>query len=291
VIKVGLLLLAALAPDAGIAPDVGIPAWIPQLRPIDKLEGSYPLHQWGDGYVYQDSKFEARVAPDGTVSFKDKHGTVSLVTPWSWMSKLRGKPEPPLPERTAQDPAAGRRAPWLPPPEQTQNPKRSMPQEEVCPPSSSCYSQSTYSAIQVVGSFDLTDEIMRALGQDPYALDKARFLSATFEFRINLAIEARKLAMKKALDHLPGYLDELWADDRYSPRERRRILYELWYETDHTPDGGRAAKLMDAFIKRRLPCGAANGYTSGELEAFGRSHPERPFTPAEGCPSSPAEHR
>jgi len=79
-------------------------------------------------------------------------------------------------------------------------------------------------AIEVSGGFDLTDEIMRGLGKDPYALDKARFLSATFEFRMKLAIAQRKLQMRKALDELPQVLDDLWADGRYSARERRRIL-------------------------------------------------------------------
>jgi hypothetical protein len=45
----------------------------PQLRTDQILEGSYGLRKWGEGYVYQDKNFEVRVAPDITVSFKDKH--------------------------------------------------------------------------------------------------------------------------------------------------------------------------------------------------------------------------
>jgi hypothetical protein len=125
----------------------------------------------------------------------------------------------------------------------------------------------------VSGSFDLIDEIMRMLGQDPYSLEKARFLSATLEFRIKLAIEARKADMKNALDHLPSRLDELWGDGRYTARERRRILYEIWYEVDRTPDGERAARIIDDFIHRRLPCGSPDTYTAAELEAFSRLTP------------------
>jgi hypothetical protein len=48
----------------------------------------------------------------------------------------------------------------------------------------------------------------------------------------------------------------LWGDRRYTVRERRRILYEIWYEMDRTPDSERAAKIIDEFIRRCLPCGS-----------------------------------
>lgn len=286
----GLLLLLAAAPDAGPGRDAGIPAWAPQVRPVDRLEGSYGLRRWGNGYLYEDEKFEARVAPDGTVGFKDKRVGVSAFTPFSWIGKSRAQQlqQQHLPERSTRDPVEYRRTPWIAPPGPSENP-RAMPQGERCPPGSSCYALPAPTAVQVRGNFDLTDELMRALGKDPNALDKARFLSATFEFRIKLAIEERKRLMRKALDDLPRHLDDFWADTRYSPRERRRILFELWYETDRTPDGDRAAKMIDAFIRRRLPCGAADGYTPGELEAFRTSHPERPFTAGQACTRAPAE--
>jgi hypothetical protein len=283
-----LLFLLAATPDAGLLRDAGIPPWAPQLRPIDTLEGSYGLRRWGDGYVYEDDKFEARVAPDGTASFKDKRGGASLFTPFSWIGKSRAQQRQQSPDRAARDPVAYRRTPWIAPSGPSEDPRR-IPQSELCPPGSSCSAVPVSTAVQVSGSFDLTDELLRALGKDPHARDKARFLSATFEFRIKLAIEGRKRLMKKALDDLPRHLEALWADERYSPRERRRILFELWYEMDRTPEGDRAAKTIDAFIRRRLPCGGADGYTPGELDAFRRSHPDRPFSAGDACTRPPAE--
>jgi hypothetical protein len=283
-----LLFLLAANPDAGPSRDAGIPLWAPQVRPVDTLEGSYGLRKWGEGYLYQDQKFEARVAPDGTVSFKDKHVNASMFTPFSWIGKTRAQQRQQMPDRFERDPAAYRQTPWVAPLDSPSR-SRTMPPEEVCPPGSSCYALPAPMAFEVRGGFDLTDELMRALGKDPNALDKAHFLSATFEFRMKLAIEQRKRQMKKALDDLPRYLDDLWADLRYSPRERRRILYELWYEMDRTPEGDRAAKMIDAFIRRRLPCAGADGYTPGELDAFRRSHPDRRFAPGEGCGRAPAE--
>jgi hypothetical protein len=102
-----------------------------------------------------------------------------------------------------------------------------------------------------------------------------------------MAIAARKTDMKSALEHLPERLDELWGDQRYTARERRRVLYELWYETDRTPEGERAARTIDAFIRRRLPCGSPDGYTGGELELFDQLHPERRFPVAADCEPAP----
>ena len=72
--------------------------------------------------------------------------------------------------------------------------------------------------------------------------------------------------MKSALEHLPERLDELWADQRYSPRERRRILYELWLETDQTPagraGGGRHHRFRPAAPALRR-CGRLFGRGAG----------------------------
>lgn len=277
-----LCLLLAAAHDAGVSPDARVPAWAPQLKPVDNLEGSYGLHKWGEGFYWDNPRFEARVAPDGTVSFKDKRGSVELAGA-GLASRLRGKMPAPLPERTGQDPSVARRAPWLPPPDQPSS-TRMPAQEDVCPPSSSCYFPRSGNLIGVTGSLDLTDEIVRGLGKDPNALEKARFLSATFEFRIKLAIEARKRQMKQALEDFPRYLDELWADPRYSARERRRLLYELWLEMDRTPEGSRAAQMVDRFVRTRVPCGGDEGYSRAELDGFRASHPDRRgFAAGEAC--------
>lgn len=285
------LILFAASPDAGAKPDVAIPIWAPRVLPTTaaSTEGSYGLRKWGRGYLYEDARFEARVAPDGTVTFKDKRFSAALEPPWARNTR-RPESQPPA-GRTARDPGAARRAPWLPNPVPAQGGPRRQEQNEVCPPGSSCYvppSLKNSSMISVVGGFDLTDEIVRGFGKDPNAREKARFLSATFEFRMRLAIEERKQQMREALDSFPRRLEELWADTRYTPRERRRILYELWVEMDNTPDGARAGKMIEVFIQRRLPCGAADSYTQGELDAFRSRQPERPFSPLEGCKKGPS---
>jgi hypothetical protein len=156
-------------------------------------------------------------------------------------------------------------------------------QTVYCPQSSPCYFPPTASAIGVAGNSDLTEEIMRAMGKDPYRLEKAEFLSSTFELRMKMAIEARAETMKHALSELPADLDRLWTDARYSVRERRRILYELWYQMDSTTDGARASGIIERFIGQRVPCDGPDAYTADELAAFAKAHPSRVFPVGHRC--------
>lgn len=222
------------------------------------------------------------------VTFKDKRGSISVPS-----LPFLGKPLPqgPTLEGVIRDYLRNRRrrGPPSPPPELEPPPAlpRKLEQSEVCPPRSPCHVLPVPSSVEVRGGFDLTDEIMRAHGQEPYAYEKARFLSATFEFRIQMAIEARKADLKSSLAILPERLDQLLDDERYSVRERRRILYELWYETDATAEGERAARAIEAAIRRRLPCGSALAYPREELEALHALHPERRFPAPADCPQAP----
>jgi hypothetical protein len=268
-----LLLLVGLGADGVSHRDAGVPPWAPRVRPVDvSAEAEYRLRQVGEGYLYVSPRFEARVGRDGLVNFKDRRGSITF----PFFDKVP-LPRGPTLESTVRDYLGKRRGRKNePPPEPEPEPYwRRMEPSEVCPPRSPCYVPETATAIKVRGSFDLTDEIMRGLGQDPYASEKARFLSATFEFRIKLAIAARRADLKREIGKLPERLDELLGDGRYSARERRRILYELWRETDRDVDGERAASIIRDFVRRRLPCGAADGYTRAELDVFAHEHPER----------------
>ena len=262
--------------------DAGAPLWLPRSPPVDLAEqASYRLRRDGEGYVYEDSRFQARIARDGVVTFKDKRGGVSLP---GFFSK-GPKPKGPTLESTIRDYLGkGKRRRAKPPPElEPPLPTRKMEPSEVCPPGSSCYVLPVPISVEVRGSFDLTDEIMRGMGQHPYAHEKARFLSATFEFRIRMAIAARKADLKSSLERLPERLADLLGDERYTARERRRILYELWCETDQTLDGERAARTIEVFIGRRLPCDSPLGYTADELESLRKLHPEHRVPATADC--------
>ena len=287
---VPLALATLLFTAIGSTPDGGLPPWAPLLKRGDvENAAAYELRRWDEGYVWENEKFEAHVARDGVVSFKDKHGSAT-VSAFSVSIFGIGKARPQGKDATSnsKDVPPVLRPSWQLP---SQSPyDRSVPWDKICPPDVPCHLPPAPMMVDVSGSFDLTDEILGALGQSPYRVEKARFLSATFEFRIKLAMEARKHDILRALDRLPERLDALWSDGRYSARERRRILSELWLEMDRTTDGQIAAGILEQFIRRRLPCGNPDAYTKDELDALAKQHPEQTFVHGYGCDGRHRDH-
>ena len=65
-----LLLLVGLGPDAGANLP---PPWLPKAKRMDISDhADYGLTRSGESYTYETPHFQARVARDGVVSFKDK---------------------------------------------------------------------------------------------------------------------------------------------------------------------------------------------------------------------------
>lgn len=261
-------------------PRTGPFVFTPPARPRPH-EGTYQLRPTPDGgYQYQDLRFQARIAPDGHVSFTDVR--VRLERPTilgvpldlarqdrsggpgarpsladTLMKALRGDPNRPVPFTAHSRPRDAEEL-WAIPP---------TPSSPLGP-----------MFVSISGTFDLTDELMRATGQGPYRYEKARFLSATFEFRVKLAAERQRKLLSDAIAQLPQRLDALWEDTAYTPRERRRILCLLWAELDVVdPDRRQAAEVIAGWIRRRLPAGTPSGYSAAE-QARCSAEAHRPFT-------------
>ena len=253
--------------------DAGVPVWMqPPPNAVSRSEEGYRLRPTADGYVYEASSFKAKVGRDGVVVFANKRASLSF----------KSAPTPvgtPTLEGTLRDRLGHRKRPAA------SAPATSVPmitREDIAEEK---YVPLMRDGAGMGGSFDLTDEIMRGLGQDPYRVEKARFLAATFELRMQLAVEAQKTAVAAALDQWPAMIETLWADERYTPRERRRILFELWRDSDQGADGARERGLIEGFVRKRLPCGSADAYSDGELQAFRTTAPD--FSPyGVACPPS-----
>lgn len=272
----GLALAVLSLADARPNPDAGIPPWAPTLKPAHVEDAArYRLRRSGDGYVWENDKFEAHVARDGIVTFSDKRASASA-SAFSFRFAGTGQrrwERPGVAKPTVPEPVL--RPSWALPSQSRS--ESAIPWDEVCPPRVPCYLPPASSMVEASGTFDLTDEMLAGLSQGLHRQDKARFLSATFEFRIRMATQAHKTDLAHAQDVLPGRLETLWNDSRYSAYERRRILYELWSELDETSEGERARSVIVKFIHDRLPCGAPDAYTEAEIEAFTRMHPEKRF--------------
>ena len=254
---------------ASLSPDARAQAWSTEPE-LNGTAGHIveELRPDVEGYGYDDPRFVAHIARDGRVTFKARRGTFSVnlvvasaarpqgVSLASFLLELLGKGKYRSPEPAPAAALPSRRIVW----------------SEAYPPGT--WDRRRFG--RWIGGglvFDLPS------GRLPSAYEKGRFLSATFEFRLKLAMAARAADMQAALDGLPAYLDQVFGDDRRSRRDRRRTLFDLWYETDVTPEGERAAQIIVDFIGRRLPCGSPQGFTGEELASFGKLYPDRRFSP------------
>ena len=214
----------------------------------------YDLRPAKDGsgdLVYAGPRFSARVATDGTVKFgkgRSDHpfwwpsflpvpvdnGRPSLQSTLS--SALRGKKQPkvesdkvvdesflivPLVTRYRPDPREGTRTRF------------------------------EFDAVPVLGAsagVDLTDKLMLFSGQDPYRIEKARFLAATSDLRVRRAVEALAASIRAATASLPQQVEAIAADAGLTVADRRAILEALAAEMDETPAGREAAVRIRTFI-------------------------------------------
>jgi hypothetical protein len=200
-----------------------------------------------DGFTTDEDVFVARTARDGTVAFDDRRNLqvhVPLPTPGriargleSWYDSLApGRPrlgDVDRDERIPGDPGTGGQ-PIL------------------------------------GGGFDLTDGVMRASGQDPYAARKIAFLDRTRDERRRLAVAARSEDLREALHRTRADLERLWRAPGPAA-EKRHVLFLLWDEcAESGPEEvmatSRAVRgAIVAFVRRRLPAGSADAFTDGEL--------------------------
>jgi len=227
------------------------PRFADRVEPInlkDAKDGSGDL-------VYETTGFSARIARDGSVSFEDKRVPGLSVTPWlpsraplavpslqgSLVNLLKGKAPP-------------KAAPVndsLPPPMTTQlipDVTRYRPDaREDCEMCQEPYTPAIFTAF---GRGDVSDELDRFSGKDPNRYQKAVFLAATHDRRIEMAVQAHARDVRRAKAELPARLQYIACDDRLSYRERRAILVALGREMDtKTPEGATAAAGIAGFVK------------------------------------------
>ena len=230
----------------------------------------------GGGYLYDDFRFKAHIAPDGHVTFSDKHIRLETRVFGVLSEKYRraGDERPSLIQALSQ---VIRNDPDRP----------ISPMLEVCqqrvdmllPSLPPCILTATPVAISV--NFDLQDELLRAVGQGWYKYEKAKFLSSTFEFRAQLAAAHQAKLLREALADIPARLDGLWRDPTFTPRERRRIMCLLWAEVNvKDADSRRAAEAMERWIRVKLPEGSTDGFTAAEQASCAESG-RRAFSPYE----------
>jgi len=260
-----VVLQAALAAQAGTDLDRAQPPPAPSLlapigpHPVARPDIDLKDAKDGSGdLLYQGTGFSARVARDGTVTFSDKNVTGLSPVPWfpmktrmpvpslqsSLVSLLKGK-KPPKPPPSELDVG-------LAPPETKQlipdvSRYRPDPREDC----RECSFNSLAIPIQGFARADVTDQLERLSGQDPQRYQKAVFLAATYDRRVQMAARAHAADVRRASDELPGHLQAIACDERLTHKERRAIIAALGREMDGTTaEGQSAARSITAFLAR-----------------------------------------
>lgn len=142
-------------------------------------------------------------------------------------------------------------------------------------------------------TFDVSDQIMRAGGDDPYLGEKLRIMDETREERMAVRRLYDATMMRRALDDLPRYLAAVWQQRAWSTAVRRRILFALWDEAaeDGTElmraAGDEAREIIETFVAQHLPAGSPHAFRGDELVGLNRVRTSRVrFAPYDAEPTT-----
>ena len=256
-------LAGLLAAEAG-ADTRAVPQAPPLIQPPAPQRVAEPrridLKDAKDGtgdLIYETSGFTARIAPDGSVAFKDKR--VNGLTQFPWFPMKAPMAVPSL-QASLKNLLKGRGPPAPPPSDLDQG--LAPPETRQVIPEVSRYLVDTRDAcrtctnfmdlalpVQMLGRFDVSDELTRFSGQDPARFQKATFLAATHERRVQMATRTHAANIQRAAAALPERLRAIACDPRLTHKERRAILVSLAREMDpNTPEGVNAAATITTFV-------------------------------------------
>jgi hypothetical protein len=229
------------------------------------------LHESGGGTRrYEHGGFGADVAPDGSVTLRDKasfHAHLALPSPRALGRSL---------------------ATWYESDKGPSGKEGDTGMAKKIQGSTGLAGDAPTVIVPVLGGgFEVTDWLMRRKGIDPYASKKLRVLDATRDERVQIGNRHRagRLAMTPQL--MRRNLEALWAETT-DPGARKRALFALWDECAETGErevvaGGEAARrYVIGFIRARLPAASADAFTPTEIAELARTqHSKATFQPYE----------
>jgi hypothetical protein len=264
-----------LAADGGAAADAAAGRSLPfSLGPAPGSAApttQFPLEpRPGGGYRYHRSFYSADIAPDGEVSFADRKSTPGAVVRWLPVYPLPHAPGTVTLQGKLQELATGKRKPVTPstPPPPTR-PQPAAPIYHRDPGGRPLdYPYPMIPVVLVGFQADLLGQYLGLLSEQSAREDKARFLTATFDMRAEMAARTRAARLRGSREQMRKQLALVWSERARPAIERRRLICALWAEVDPTtPAGTEARASVQAFVAERLPAGSPQAFSPVELAA------------------------
>ena len=150
--------------------------------------------------------------------------------------------------------------------------------------------------VGVSGRFDVTDQVMKLAGQDPYAAVKRKMADETREQRLCMARRYQGERQKQELFALSTKVRRIAARSDLSAAERRELVFAIWDECMEEADsptdyGAMARATILSIIRQAFPEGSDVAYRPAELLALnGRRSSRQPFAPYDKSPMKRPRH-
>jgi hypothetical protein len=143
---------------------------------------------------------------------------------------------------------------------------------------------------------DVTDQVMKLAGQDPYSSTKRTLANETREQRLCMAKRYRGERQKQELFALSTKVRHIAARVDLSAAQRRELIFAIWdecsEESDLTTDYGAMARAtILSIIREAFPMGSDKAYQPAELLALNERRSSRQrFAPYDPSPMTRARH-
>jgi hypothetical protein len=135
--------------------------------------------------------------------------------------------------------------------------------------------------IGVAGHFDFNDAIENGLtGKELSTSEKRWFLEQTAELRDKLMAAARTKENADARRMLERALERILHARELDPAHKRERILALWEDCGDDAESADTRRIVEAFVRTRMPEVSEFGFTKSELERFNRGRSgSRAFNP------------
>lgn len=113
--------------------------------------------------------------------------------------------------------------------------------------------------------FDITDMMLKAMGEELYTPEKRWFLEQTQELREALEADDRLHLFARAREDLRHALRVLVDDTRLTLEQKRQAVFELWADCAEDEVGWRGRHVIEEFVRENFRPGTPRAFTSAEL--------------------------